>query len=214
MQNKSKQLWRRAYVCYAAALYLTALPVLSAQAQSTPKATPTHAHEYAQLRDFALPFKDFTFKTLDDTSVNLRAATQGKQLVLVHYFATWCHSSNYDVQVVNELYRKYKDQGFIVIAICEYSKADDVRDFMAQHKPEYTVLIESTRTKERANTTHYAYRQMLEDTRSWGTPLNIFLLPADFSATGEFLTSRARVVPGELIKTDIEEFIRQQLKLP
>lgn len=222
---------------FGALLCLTFVLALPAQAQlvpvdkpaptpkptQTPKPTPTpapapivleaHAHEYGELREFVLPIKDFTFNNLADAPFNLRAAGQGKRLVLVHYFAAWCHSSNYDVETVNELYRKYKDDGFTVIAVCEYSKPDEVREFIKKHQPEYPIVIESKRTKDRTNTEHYAYRQAMEDKRLWGTPLNIFLPAADFRADSAFVTSRTFIALGELMKPEVEKFIRQQLQL-
>lgn len=214
-------------------IFLAILLAIPAQAQlvplnkpaATPTPTPTqknapaptvleaHAHEYGELREFVLPIKDFTFNNLADAPFNLRTAGQGKKLVLVHYFAAWCHSSNYDVDTINELYRKYKDDGFTVIAVCEYSKPDEVRDFIKKHQPEYPIVIESKRTKDRTNTQHYAYRQAMEDKRVWGTPLNIFLPSADFRADSEFVTSRTYVALGELMKPEVEKFIRQQLQL-
>jgi peroxiredoxin len=193
-------------------ILLCAALLLLATARAQTQTQEVHAHEYAPLREVALPIKDFTFKTLDDAPVNLRAVAQGKKLVLVHYFAAWCHSSNYDVETVNELYRKYKDQGLAVVAVCEYSKTGELRDFIKKHQPEYPICIESKSAKDRASTMHYAYRRAMEDKRNWGTPLNIFLLTSDLRSEGEFLTSRTRIVPGELVKTEIEEFIKQALK--
>lgn len=201
------------------------VPVTKQTATTTPaptqKETPppaptvleTHAHEYGELREFLLPIKDFTFNNLAEAPFNLRTAGQGKKLVLVHFFAAWCHSSNYDVVTINELYRKYKDDGFTVIAVCEYSKPDEVREFIKKHQPEYPIVIESKRTKDRTNTQHYAYRQVMEDKRVWGTPLNIFLPSTDFRADSEFITSRTYIALGELMKPEIEKFIRQQLQL-
>jgi peroxiredoxin len=214
-------------------IWLTVVLAIPTQAQlvpvNKPAATPTpapknvqtpaptvveaHAHEYGELREFVLPIKDFTFNNLADASFNLRAAGQGRKLVLVHFFAAWCHSSNYDVVTINELYRKYKDAGFTVIGVCEYSKPDELREFIKKHQPEYPIVIESKRTKDRTNTQHYAYRQAMEDKRVWGTPLNIFLPATDFRADSEFITSHTYIVLGELMKPEVEKFIRQQLQL-
>src|SRR5262249_27934514 len=155
----------------------------------------------------ALEIKDLTFKTLDDKPLNLRVAAQGKQLVLVHYFAAWCHNSNYDVETINELYRKYKDQGFQVIGVCEYSKPDELRDFIKKHNPEYPICLESEKTKDRTKTTHYAYRSAAQDQRLWGTPFNMMLQVSDFSPSGEIVAKRAQVAFGELMKPEVEAFI-------
>ena len=194
-----------------------ALLVATVQAQTKPAQNSTtievHAHEYAPLHEAAVEVKDFTFKTLDDTRLNLRAAAQGKQLVLVHYFAAWCHNSNYDVETINELYRKYKDQGLQVIGVCEYSKPAELRDFIQRHQPEYPICLESEKTKDRQKTTHYTYRTAAQDPRLWGTQFNLILQVSDFSASGEVVARRAQVAFGELMKAEVEAFIKEQLKI-
>lgn len=196
------------------------LVAVTTQAQTAPRPTPApasttievHAHEYAPLHEAALEIKDFSFKTLDDKPLSLREASQGKQLVLVHFFAAWCHNSNYDVETINELYRKYQDQGFQVIGVCEYSKPDELREFIKRHNPEYPICLESEKTKDRLKTTHYAYRTAARDPRLWGTPFNLMLQVSDFSASGEIIARRAQVAFGELMKAEVETFIKQQLK--
>ncbi len=198
--------------------FVAALLAVAVQAQTKPAQNSTtievHAHEYAPLHEATLEVKDFTFKTLDDRLLNLRAAAHGKQLVLVHFFAAWCHNSNYDVETINELYRKYKDQGFQVIGICEYSKPEELREFIKQHNPAYPICLESEKTKDRLKTTHYTYRTAAQDSRLWGTPFNLLLQTSDFSESGEVVAKRAQVAFGELMKTDVEAFIKQQLKIP
>ena len=190
-------------------LFVMAL-CLTARAQVVVEA---HAHEYAPLREARFELKDFTFKTLDDVKVNLREMAAGNKLVLVHYFAAWCHNSNYDVDTVNELYRKYKDRGLAVIAICEYSKPGDLREFIKKHQPEYPICLESQKTKDREKTTHWTYRKAADDTRDWGTPFNILLSASDFNADGDVIANRALVGFGELMKSEVETYIRQQLKI-
>lgn len=201
--------------------FVTALLAANTPAQTAPRPTPApagtileaHAHEYAPLHEAVLEIKDFSFKTLDDKSLNLRAAAQGKQLVLVHYFAAWCHNSNYDVETINELYRKYKDSGLQVIGVCEYSKPEELRNFIKQHNPEYPICLESEKTKDRLKTTHYNYRTAAQDPRLWGTPFNLMLQTSDFSASGEVVARRAQVAFGELMKPEVEALIKQELKI-
>ena len=59
-----------------------------------------------------------------------------------------------------------------------------------------------------------AYRTAAQDQRLWGTPFNMMLQPSDFSASGEVVAKRAQVAFGELMKTDVEAFIKEQLKIP
>ncbi len=171
-------------------------------------------HYYVPLRDVDMEIKDFNFATLDGKTINLREAVKGKKLVLVHYFAAWCHNSNFDVKTMKELYEKYKDRGLMVIGVCEYSNETELRGFIERHQPEYPICIEGDgKFKDRTGTTHYAYRSLLDDNRHWGTPLNVLIMAEDFQKKGDIIAKHVRIAPGEVIKSEFEELIEQKLKL-
>lgn len=170
-------------------------------------------HYYVPLREVEMDIKDFSFATLDGGTVTLSEAIKGKKLVLVHYFAAWCHNSNFDVKTMKELYEKYKDRGLMVIGVCEYSNETELRGFIERHKPEYPICIEGDgKFKDRTGTTHYAYRSKLDDNRHWGTPLNILIEAADVQKKGEIVARRVRIAPGEVIKSEFEQLIQEKLK--
>lgn len=171
-------------------------------------------HEYAPLQEHQLNYKDWTLKSATlGTSVNLRERTRGKKLVLVVYFAPWCHNWHNEAPIVARLYDKYKAAGFEVIAVSEYATEADRRAFFKDKAVPYTVVVESDKRDARAKTAHYRYRQLTGDKRNWGSPYNIFLVPAAFNQSGDVLTDKAWVVGGELIEQEVERFIREQLGL-
>lgn len=192
---------------------LVAASLICAVLLETPHSAQVDSgHTYAPMREAELDIKDFNFPTLSGESIRLSEALSGRKLVLLHYFAAWCHNSNYDVVTINELYDKYRDQGFIVIGVCEYSTKGELKKFIEKHKPSYPVCYEGEgRKKDRTGTTHYLYRKKVEDTRLWGTPLNILLNADDVVKEGEIVVRRVRVAPGELVKTEVEELIRERL---
>ena len=56
-------------------------------------------HEFAPLQEKQVDYKDWTFKSLkDDTPVNLRQWADGKNLLLVVYFAPWCKNWRYEAR--------------------------------------------------------------------------------------------------------------------
>ena len=170
-------------------------------------------HYYVPLRDVDMEIKDFNFATLDGKTINLREAVKGKKLVLIHYFAAWCHNSNFDVKTMKELYEKYKDRGLMVIGVCEYSNETELRGFIERHQPEYPICIEGDgKMKDRTGTTHYAYRSVVDDNRHWGTPLNILIAAEDIQKKGDIIAKHVRIAPGEVIKSEFEELIEQRLK--
>lgn len=170
-------------------------------------------HYYVPLREAKMEIKDFSFATLDGNTIRLSEAVKGKKLVLVHYFAAWCHNSNFDVKTMKELYEKYKDQGFTVIGVCEYSNETELRGFIERHQPEYPICIEGDgKFKDRTGTTHYIYRSKLDDNRHWGTPLNVLISAEDIQKQGDIVAKRVRIAPGEVIKSEFEELIQEKLK--
>ncbi len=195
-------------VTLAAALVLTFIlaPRADVRAQD--------GHEFAPLQEKQVDYKDWTFKSLkDDTPVNLRQWADGKKLVLVVYFASWCKNWRYEAPVLAKLYEKYNPHGLDVIAVSEYATRDDVRKFFGDGDAPYTVVVESESNEARDKTTHYTYRQACGDKRNWGSPFNVFLEPATLKKDGAVLTEKAWIVGGELIEKDVDKFIRQRLGL-
>ena len=170
-------------------------------------------HEYSPLVEKTVNYKNWTLNNLkDNKSIDLRSLIQGKKLVMVVYFASWCPNWRNEAPVAARLYEKYKDQGFAVIGVSEYGTRDAVITFFAPGGTSYPVVTESESREDRDKTTHYGYRQATGDTRKWGSPWNIFLEPAGLSKTGDLLSEKAWVVNGELIEADVDKFIGDKLK--
>ena len=171
-------------------------------------------HEYAPLEEKTVNYKDWTLKSLKDGApVNLRTLAQGKRLLMVVYFAPWCPNWRNEAPVAAGLYEKYKAQGLEIVGVGEYAAAADVRAFFGEKGAPYTVVVESEAREDRDKTSHYGYRQSTGDARRWGSPWNIFLEPSKLTPKGDVLTEKAWVVNGELIKADVEKFIRARLGL-
>ena len=65
--------------------------------------------------------------------------TQGK-VVLVDFFASWCHPCQESFPVMEELYKKYSGQGFVIIAVNLDKKKADMDDFLKSHPASFTVV--------------------------------------------------------------------------
>lgn len=162
-------------------------------------------------KEFA--YKDWTYKSINgDTKVNLRDFTKGKKLVMVVYWAPWCHNWEHDRDFVQGLYDKYKDKGLAVIGVGEYDPVSKMRDHIEKNKLTFPMVYESDNSSRRLNTVHFAQRTEAGDTRKWGSPWYVFLDPATFEPSGELLTKKTTVVNGELIRQDAEKYIQQKLE--
>lgn len=177
----------------------------------TEKSGEGNEHHYGPMREAEIDLKDFTYPTTQGGSIRLRDAIRDKKLVILHYFAAWCHNSNYDVKTMTEIHNRYKDQGVLVLGVFEYSKNNEIRDFLQKHSPPYPICIEGGKKLDRTATTHYAYRKRVNDDRAWGTPLNLMFTAADVQDEGEIVASRVRVALGEVVKSEIEDWIQSNL---
>jgi thiol-disulfide isomerase/thioredoxin len=170
-------------------------------------------HEYSPLVEKTVNYKNWTLNSLKDNQpVDLRSLVQGKKLVMVVYFASWCPNWRNEAPVAARLYEKYKDQGFAVIGVSEYGSRADVTNYFGPTGSPYPVVSESELREDRDKTQHFGYRQLTGDTRKWGSPWNIFLDPASLAKTGDVLTEKAWVVNGELIEAEVDKFIAERLK--
>lgn len=173
-----------------------------------------HDHEYAPLKKKKISYKDWTYKSvLTDKEMNLREYTKDKKLVMVFYFAPWCHSSNYQIPLTQKLHEKYKDKGLGIVGVSLYASADRVKNTLKFYKTTFPVVAESLSSKERQKTLHHKYRTVTGDNRKWGTPYNVFLVPNELEKEGDVLTEKTIVVNGEIREKEAEKYIRKKLGL-
>jgi len=85
---------------------------------------------------------DFTLSDLQGKPWHLQEL-RGK-VVLVNFWATWCPPCRKEMPDLDALYNKYKDQGFVVLAISD-EEAAKVAPFISDHKISYPVLLDPGR---------------------------------------------------------------------
>jgi len=85
---------------------------------------------------------DFTLTDLQGKGWNLKDLRG--QVVLVNFCATWCAPCRKEMPDLDALYSKFKDQGFVVLAISDEETAK-VAPFINQRKISYPVLLDPGR---------------------------------------------------------------------
>jgi peroxiredoxin len=85
---------------------------------------------------------DFTLADLKGTTWHLREL-HGK-VVLLNFWATWCPPCRKEMPDLDALYNKFKDQGFVVLAISD-EEAAKVSPFISERKISYPVLLDPGR---------------------------------------------------------------------
>jgi peroxiredoxin len=85
---------------------------------------------------------DFTLTDLQGTAWHLKDL-RGK-VVLVNFWATWCPPCRKEMPDLDRLFNKFKDQGFVVLAISDEDAAK-VSPFIAERKIAYPILLDRGR---------------------------------------------------------------------
>jgi cytochrome c biogenesis protein CcmG/thiol:disulfide interchange protein DsbE len=83
--------------------------------------------------------------TLTDTQgITHSLADYKGQVVLVNLWATWCPPCKAEMPTLDAYYNKYKDNGFIIIAVNDGDPAPDVLQFVDDYKLTFPVWLDPT----------------------------------------------------------------------
>jgi hypothetical protein len=168
--------------------------------------------DYAPILERKIEFSDFTYKTADDLSFNLREYAVGKPVVIVEYLAGWCRNSNRNGHVVERLWTKYRDRGLGVVGVAEYSDNDELHIHINRIGIDYPVVVETKNRWDRKDSSHFKYRRAVGDKRKWGTPFYVIIEARDIEPPpGKTLARRVFTVSGELVESEAEQFLDQRL---
>jgi peroxiredoxin len=84
---------------------------------------------------------DFSLKDLSDKQVQLKDF-QGKKVVLLVFWATWCHYCVQEIPELKNLYNEFKDKDFEILAINIQESKEKVKSFVNKNEIKYTVLLD------------------------------------------------------------------------
>ncbi|HMT10785.1 MAG TPA: TlpA disulfide reductase family protein [Ignavibacteria bacterium] len=87
---------------------------------------------------------DFDLTDLDGNSVKLSELVK-KGPVFVQFWATWCVPCKEEMKVLNELYNKYKDSGFVFVAVSidDQKSLSKVKPYIESKSYKFTVLYDT-----------------------------------------------------------------------
>ena len=94
------------------------------------------------------PAPDFTLEAADGKQVKL--SDYKGQVVLLNFWATWCGPCKIEMPWFIEFQRKYKDQGFTVLAVSLDEEGwEAVRPYAESLKPNFPILLGNDEIAER-----------------------------------------------------------------
>ena len=105
---------------------------------------PQYAAAVAKLAadDEARQHADFTLTDLQGKSWTLQAL-RGK-VVLINFWATWCPPCRKEMPDLDTLYKRFKDQGFVILGVSDEEVAK-VRQLLSERNVSYPILLDPGR---------------------------------------------------------------------
>jgi len=83
---------------------------------------------------------NFTLTDLQGKNWTLKDL-RGK-VALVNFWATWCPPCQKEMPDLEALYKRFQDQGFVILAISEDEETDKVKPFITERKISYPILLD------------------------------------------------------------------------
>ncbi len=158
---------------------------------SEPPQVASHLQEGQLLAQNYAP--DFTIMDLDGKEVT-SDSLKGK-VVLLHFWATWCHYCRKEIPHLNDIYKKYGKQKFAILAISlDRNGPPAVRTLMKKIKIDYPVAMGNRRIRA-----------------DFG---NIRGLPTTFVINPQWQIFRVHrgYVPKAVLEKSIQELLKKSLK--
>ncbi len=88
------------------------------------------------------PTPDLTLK--DTQGVSHALADYRGQVVLINLWATWCPPCKEEMPTLEAFYNKYKEKGFVIVAINDGDPTADVLQFVKDYKLTFPVWLDPT----------------------------------------------------------------------
>lgn len=100
---------------------------------------PSSAQLYPAQREAKA--RDFEVTLLNDE--NFRLSDYEGQVVLLNIWATWCAPCREETPDLQELYEKYKDEGFMILGVSIDEQGEsEVRPFIEKYEVSYPIVID------------------------------------------------------------------------
>jgi peroxiredoxin len=97
--------------------------------------------------EIAVKAPDFSLKDLEGNTVKL--SDYSGKVVVLDFWATWCHACKEAAPVLESIYQKHKDDDFILLGITldsGFGAEENVRTFVEKYEQTYRILWDDKKT--------------------------------------------------------------------
>jgi peroxiredoxin len=88
---------------------------------------------------------EFTLPDIDGNDVSMSKILEKSNVVMLSFWATWCTPCKEEMKKMSDIYEKYKDKGFIYVALNNDNQksASKVKSFVTAQGYTFPVLLDS-----------------------------------------------------------------------
>jgi thiol-disulfide isomerase/thioredoxin len=80
-------------------------------------------------------------KYVDTTGKAYTLASLGDKIVVVNFWATWCHPCQQEIPALSKVYDSYKDKGVVILGVMADNPADaELLNFQSDHEMSYPIV--------------------------------------------------------------------------
>src|SRR4051812_21844821 len=84
-------------------------------------------NEQAPMLEKEITYKNWEYRDArTNRDVSLRDLIKGQKLVIVVYFAPWCHNWQHDAPFLQKWYEKYHSNGLEIVGVSEYDPVESL----------------------------------------------------------------------------------------
>ena len=127
----------RKFMC--AALIGTCILAITACGKKAETEKTSESVKQPEVQDSAEENFDFSTEDIDGNNVSFKDLDA--KLIMVNFWEPWCGPCTEEMPDLEELYEKYKDQGFVILGVFSTEGVDeDVRTVIEENKITYPIL--------------------------------------------------------------------------
>ncbi len=88
------------------------------------------------------PAQSYEFSTTDIAGDKVSLSDYRGQVVMVNFWATWCPPCRAEMPIIESAFEQYRGQGFVVLAVNNAERLNQVDSFATEFKLTFPVLLD------------------------------------------------------------------------